>query len=62
MRNTSNYAKWEGRQKMDHEEDKDEEMVFQNTKREMKAVYSHSDSESIDNECHKSLHIMFGGS
>jgi hypothetical protein len=47
---------------MDHEEDKDEEMVFQNTKREMKAVYSHSDSESIDNECHKSLHIMFGGS
>jgi hypothetical protein len=35
---------------MDPEEDNDEEMVFHNTKREMKAIYGHSDSESSDNE------------
>jgi hypothetical protein len=45
---------------MDPEEEKDEEMVFQNDKREMKAVYDHSDSESNDNECRKVLHAMLG--
>jgi hypothetical protein len=47
---------------MDPEEDKDEEMVFQNTKREMKDIYSHSDSKSSDNEHRKALYVMFGGS
>jgi hypothetical protein len=28
----------------------------------LKAVYSHSDSESNDNECRKMLHVMFRGS
>jgi hypothetical protein len=37
-------------------------MVFQNAKREMKAVYGHSDSESSDNEHRKALHVMFGAS
>jgi hypothetical protein len=37
-------------------------MAFQNTKREMKAIYCHSNSENSDNEHHKALHIMFGGS
>jgi hypothetical protein len=37
-------------------------MEFQDAKRAMKAVYGHSNSESSDNECHKVLHIMFGGS
>jgi hypothetical protein len=45
---------------MDPEEDKDEEMAFQNAKREMKPVHDHS--ESSDNEHRKALHIMFGGS
>jgi hypothetical protein len=31
-------------------------------KRDLKAIYGHSDSESSNNECHKTLHIMFGGS
>jgi hypothetical protein len=47
---------------MDPKEEMDEEMAFQNTKRELKAIYDHSDSKSSDNECHKALHIMFGGS
>jgi hypothetical protein len=47
---------------LDLEEEKDEEMAFQNAKREMKAVYDHSDSESSDNDHHKALHVMFGGS
>jgi hypothetical protein len=50
----------DGKQKMDPEEDKDEEMAFQNAKREMKPVHDHS--ESSDNEHRKALHIMFGGS
>jgi hypothetical protein len=37
-------------------------MAFQNAKREMKAIYGHSDSESSDNDHRKALHIMFGGS
>jgi hypothetical protein len=42
--------------------DKDEEMAFQNAKREMKAIYGHSNSKSSDNECRKALYVMFGGS
>jgi hypothetical protein len=37
-------------------------MEFQDAKRALKAVYGHSDSESNDNEHHKTLHVMFGGS
>jgi hypothetical protein len=37
-------------------------MEFQDAKRALKAVYGHSDSESSDNDCHKALHVMFGGS
>jgi hypothetical protein len=37
-------------------------MEFQEAKRALKAVYGHSDSESSDNEHHKTLHIMFRGS
>jgi hypothetical protein len=51
-----------GKQKMDPKEDKDEETTFQNTKREMKVVYGHSDSDSSNNKCCKALHVMFGGS
>jgi hypothetical protein len=43
----------EGKQKMDPEEEKDEEM---------KSVYGHSDSESSYNERRKTLHVMFGDS
>jgi hypothetical protein len=48
----------ESKQKVDPEE----EMEFYNAKRALKAVYDHSKSESSDNEHHKTLHIMFGGS
>jgi hypothetical protein len=37
-------------------------MGFQKNKRDLKAVYSHSDSESSDNERHKTLYVMFRGS
>jgi hypothetical protein len=37
-------------------------MGFQKAKRDLKAVYGHSDSESSDNERRKTLYIMFGGS
>jgi hypothetical protein len=37
-------------------------MEFYNAKRALKAVYDHSNSESSDNEHHKTLHIMFRGS
>jgi hypothetical protein len=37
-------------------------MEFQDAKRALKAIYGHSDSESSDNECCKTLHVMFGGS
>jgi hypothetical protein len=47
---------------MNLEEERDEEMAFQNAKMEMKAIYGHSDSESSDNEHHKVLHVMFRGS
>jgi hypothetical protein len=47
---------------MDSDVEKDKEMALQNAKREIKAIHGHSDSESIDNEYHKALHVMFGGS
>jgi hypothetical protein len=53
---------WEGKQKVDSQEEKDAEMEFQDAKRALKAVYGHSDSECSDNERRKTLHIMFGGS
>jgi hypothetical protein len=34
----------------------------QNTKRVLKAVYGHSDSDSSTYERRKQLHIMYGGS
>jgi hypothetical protein len=52
----------EGKQKVDCQEEKDAEMEFQDTKRALKAIYGHSDSESSDNERRKTLHVMFGGS
>jgi hypothetical protein len=51
----------EGKQKINPQEEKDVEMEFQDAKRALKAVYSHSDSESSDNERRKALHIMFRG-
>jgi hypothetical protein len=47
---------------VDSQEEKDIEMEFQDAKRALKAVYGHSDSESNDNEHHKTLHVMFRGS
>jgi hypothetical protein len=40
----------EGKQTTDPEEDKEDGMGFQKAKRDLKAVYGHSDSESSDNE------------
>jgi hypothetical protein len=53
---------WEGKQKVDSQEEKDAEMEFQDAKRVLTAVYGHSDSESSDNEHRKMLHVMFGDS
>jgi hypothetical protein len=53
---------WEGKQKEDPEEDKEDGLGFQKAKRELKAVYGHSDSESSDNERRKTLYVIFGGS
>jgi hypothetical protein len=47
---------------MDSQEEKDVEMEFQDARKVLKAVYGHSDSESVDNECRKALHVMFGSS
>jgi hypothetical protein len=43
-------------------EDKDKEVGFQKAKRDLKAVYVQSNSESSDNERRKMLYVMFGGS
>jgi hypothetical protein len=45
----------EGKQKADPEEDKEDGMGFQKAKRDLKAVYGYSDSESSDNEHRKTL-------
>jgi hypothetical protein len=37
-------------------------MGFQKAKRDLKAIYGHSDSEFSDNERHKTLYVMFGDS
>jgi hypothetical protein len=52
----------EGKQKVNPEAKKEEEMEFQNTKRALKAVYGHSKSDSSTDERRKTLHIMYGGS
>jgi hypothetical protein len=52
----------EGKQNADPEEDKEDIMGFQKAKRDLKAIYGHSDSESSDNECRKMLYVMFKGS
>jgi hypothetical protein len=56
------FCQWEGKYKVDLMEDKDDGLGFQKVKRDLKAVYDHSDSESSDNERHKTLYVMFGGS
>jgi hypothetical protein len=53
---------WEDKQKVNPEEEKDVEMEFQDARRALKAIYGYSDSESSDNECHKVLRVLFGGS
>jgi hypothetical protein len=47
---------------VDPKVDKDGDLGFQRAKRDLKAIYGHSDSESSDNEHRKMLYIMFGGS
>jgi hypothetical protein len=44
------------------EGDEEEEIEFQNTKRVIKVIYGHYDSESSDIEHRKQLHVMYGGS
>jgi hypothetical protein len=53
---------WEGKQKVNLEEENDEEMEFQKAKRDLKPIYGHSNSDSSDNEHRKTLHIIFEGS
>jgi hypothetical protein len=45
---------------VDPEDDKDEELGFQNTTRALKAIYGHSDRNSSTDEGRKMLHIMYG--
>jgi hypothetical protein len=52
----------EAKQKAVLEDDKDEELEYQDTKRALKAVYGHSDSDSSTDERRKTLHVMYGGS
>jgi hypothetical protein len=52
----------EGKQKVATEDDKDEEMEFQNAKRALKTVYDHFDSDSSTNDRRNTLHVMYGGS
>jgi hypothetical protein len=53
---------WEGKQKVDPEEENDGDLGFHKAKKDLKAVYGHSDSESSDNKHRKMLYVMFGGS
>jgi hypothetical protein len=53
---------WEGKQHIACEGNDEEEMEFQNTKRAIKVIYDHSDSESNDNEHRKQLHVIYDGS
>jgi hypothetical protein len=52
----------EGKQHVAREANDKEEMEFQNTKRVIKVIYGHSNSESSDNERRKQLHVIYGGS
>jgi proline dehydrogenase len=49
------------RQKNLEEEDKDEEMEFQDAKRALKAIYDHSYSDSSTNKHRKTLYFMYWG-
>jgi hypothetical protein len=42
--------------------DKDEELEYQDARRELKVVQGHSDSDSSTNECRKTIHVMYRGS
>jgi hypothetical protein len=44
---------------LDQEEDKDEEMEFQDPKWSLKAVYGHSNSDSSIDERRKMLHVIY---
>jgi hypothetical protein len=50
-----------GKQMVDPEEDKDDEMEFQNAKMVLKFVYGYSNFESSADEHRKALHVMYGG-
>jgi hypothetical protein len=52
----------EGKQKVDPEEHKDDGLGFHKARRDLKAVYVHSDSESSDNKRCKTLYVTFEGS
>jgi hypothetical protein len=53
-----------GKQQVVQEDDKekDEETTFHVSKRVLKVIYDHSDSDSSIDEHHKQLHVMYGGS
>jgi hypothetical protein len=50
-----------GKQMVYLEEDKDDEMEFQNAKMVLKFVYGYSNFESSADEHRKALHVMYGG-
>jgi hypothetical protein len=52
---------WEGKQKEDPDEDKEDGLGFQKAKGDLRAIYDHSDSESSDNDRRKLLYVMFRG-
>jgi hypothetical protein len=52
----------EGTQKAIPEDNKDEELEYQDTKGALKVVYGHSSSDSSTDECHKMLHVKYRGS
>jgi hypothetical protein len=62
VRRYSSSHQREGKQKINPQDGKYVEMVFQNSKRALKVVYTHSDYESSNNERCKALHVIFGGS
>jgi hypothetical protein len=53
---------WEGNHQVVQEDDKDEEMAFQDAKRALKAIYDHSNSNSSTDERRKQLHVMYDDS
>jgi hypothetical protein len=47
---------------VDPEDNKDEEMEYKDTKKVVKVVYDHFDSDSSTDEHRKTLHVMYAGS